>query len=113
MFWKKKNKKSTKIMSCKEAAMSVKAAANLVFQDFSKIISPIELVMLNALISYMDTFILKCFKDGRLKHTTWILARLIEVRVILSSSTSSEILTIVDMISSLEHLIYAEKVRNG
>lgn len=100
-------------MSSKEAAMGLKSAANLIFQDFSRVVSPIELVMLNALISYMDTFILKCFKNGKLKNTTWILARLVEVRVILSSSTSEEILAIVKMISALENLIYAEKVKNG
>ena len=113
MFWKKKKEKVNNSMSSKEAAMTLKSAANALLQDFTKTINPVEIVLLNNLVTYMDTFILKCFKNGKLKHTTWILARLMEIRIILEPSRSSEIKSIVKIINGLEHLIMLEKVNNG
>ena len=85
MFWKKKPQKNKKIMSSKEAAMALKSAANTILQDYSKLINPIETVLLNSLVSYMDVFILKCFVNGKLRHTTWILARLMEIRIVFNA----------------------------
>ena len=100
-------------MNSREAAMALKSAANTLLQDFSKMVTPIEIVLLNALVQHMDTFVLKCFVKDKLKHTTWILARLLEIRVVLQASKSREILNIVNMIKALETLIYSEKVKNG
>jgi len=111
-FWKKK-KTDKKIMNSKEAAMALKSAANTLLQDFSKMINPIEIVLLNSLVSHMDVFVLKCFVKGKLKHTTWILARLMEIRIVLDASRSKEVKAIVEMIKALETLIYSEKVKNG
>ena len=113
MFWKKKPQKNKKIMSSKEAAMALKSAANTILQDYSKMINPIEIVLLNSLVSYMDVFVLKCFVKGKLKHTTWILARLLEIRIVLDVSRNKEVKAIVEMIKALETLIYSEKVKNG
>ena len=110
-FWKKKQKNNT--MNSKEAAMALKAAANILLQDFTKTINPIEVVLLNSLVGHMDVFILKCFVKGKLKHTNWILARLIEIRIVLQASKSREIRAIVEMIKALETLIMSEKVKNG
>lgn len=113
LFWKKKQKNKKNILSSKEAAMALKSAANTILQDFTKTINPIEIVLLNSLVSHMDTFILKCFVNDKLKHTTWILARLLEIRIVLQASKNDEILSIVKMIKALETLIYSEKVKNG
>lgn len=113
LFWKKKPQKNKKIMTSKEAAMALKSAANTILQDYSKMINPIEIVLLNSLVSHMDVFILKCFVNGKLKHTTWILARLLEIRIVLDASRNKEVKAIVDMIKALETLIYSEKVKNG
>lgn len=112
LFWKKKQEKNKKVMSSKEAAMSLKSAANILLQDFTKMINPIEIVLLNQLVSHMDVFILKCFVRNKLKHTTWILARLLEIRIVLQASKNKEVLSIVNMIKALETLIYSEKVNN-
>lgn len=93
--------------------MALKSAANSLLQDFTKTINPVEVVLLNNLVTYMDTFILRCFKNGKLKHTTWILARLMEVRIILEPSRSREVKAIVKIIKGLEELIMLEKVNNG
>ena len=111
-FWKKK-RKINKVMNSKEAAMALKSAANTLLQDFSKMINPIEIVLLNSLVSHMDVFILKCFVNNKLKHTTWILARLMEIRIVLEASRSKEVKAVVEMIKALETLIYSEKVNNG
>ena len=100
-------------MSSKEAAMALKSAANTILQDYSKLINPIETVLLNSLVSYMDVFILKCFVNGKLRHTTWILARLMEIRIVFNASRNKEVKAIVSMIKALETLIYSEKVKNG
>lgn len=96
-------------MNSKEAAMAVKSAANALLQNFSITITPVEIVVLNSLISYMDTFILKCFKNGKLKHTNWIIARLTEVHVLLQVSKSKEIKTLLRIVDGLEKLILLEK----
>lgn len=111
LFGKKKKNKFDS-MTSKEAAMALKSAANCVLQNFSIAITPVEIVILNSIVSYMDTFILKCFKGGKLKHTIWILARLMEVKIILQPSHTKEIKSIVNIISGLESLIISEKVKN-
>lgn len=93
--------------------MMVKSAANSLLQDFSKVINPIEIVILNSLVSFMDTFILKCFKENKLVNTLWITARLTEVKIILDASSNPEIRRIVRMVECLEELINSEKVANG
>ena len=112
LFWKKKPKKNN-IMNSREAAMAIKSAANMLLQDFTVGLTPIEAVLINSLVSHMDVFILKCFVKGKLKHTTWILARLMEIRTILQATRSKPVRALVSMISSLETLIMAEKVNNG
>lgn len=91
----------------------VKSAANSLLQDFNKTINPIEIVVLNSLVSFMDTFILKCFKDDKLVNTLWITARLVEVKIVLGVSSNSEVKRIVRMVECLEELINSEKVKNG
>ena len=91
----------------------IKSVANSLLQDFSKTINPIEIVVLNSLVSFMDTFILKCFKDDKLVNTLWITARLTEVKIILGVSSNSEVKRIVRMVECLEELINSEKVKNG
>lgn len=93
--------------------MMIKSVANSLLQDFSKTINPIEIVVLNSLVSFMDTFILKCFKDDKLVNTLWITARLTEVKIILGVSSNSEVKRIVRMVECLEELINSEKVKNG
>lgn len=97
------------IMNSKEAAMAVKSAANALLQNFSITITPVEIVVLNILISYMDIFILKCFKNGKLKHINWITARLTEVHILLQVSKSKEIKTLLRIVDGLEKLILLEK----
>ena len=113
MFWNKKKKPFKKSLSSKEGAMMVKSAANSLLQDFNKTINPIEIVVLNSLVSFMDTFILKCFKDDKLVNTLWITARLVEVKIVLGVSSNSEVKRIVRMVECLEELINSEKVKNG
>ena len=109
VFWKSKKKDNNPLMNSRDAAMALKSGANALVQDFSKLLTPVEVIMLNALVTYMDTFVLKCFVDNKLKHTTWITARLMEVKVILDASSSKEVKKIVTMITALEKLISAEK----
>lgn len=113
LFWNKKQKKNKDMINSKEAAMMLKSAANMLLQDFTKTINPVEIVLINALVTYMDTFVLKCFVKGKLKHTTWILARLLEIRTVLQATRSREVKALVNMVSALETLIMTEKVNNG
>lgn len=109
MAWWKKNKKPKKILSCKEAAMMLKSAANTILQDFTVQINPVEIVIINNLISYMDVLVMKCYVNGILKHTNWISARLLESRIVLQVSNEPHVKTLVNMIKNLEELIESEK----
>lgn len=111
MFWGKK-KIAKKILTSKETVMLLKSTANSVLQDFYNNISILEIVTLNSLISFLDKFLLNAYVDGKLKHSTWILARLIEVKVMLSTSSNPNIKNIVELITKLEELIYIEKAVN-
>lgn len=85
--------------------MALKGAANSFLQDFSKSATPTELLTLNALISYIDKFILNGMDGDKVVHKIWISARLLEVYVILKVSNTQEIKLIVKLIKSLQDLI--------
>ena len=85
--------------------MALKGAANSFLQDFSKSATPTELLTLNALISYIDKFILNGMDGDKVVHKIWISARLLEVYVILKVSNTQEIKLIVKLIKSLQNLI--------
>ena len=85
--------------------MALKGAANSFLQDFSKSATPTELLTLNALISYIDKFILNGMDGDKVVHKIWISARLLEVYVILKVSNTQEIKLIVKLIKSLQTLI--------
>lgn len=103
MFRKKVQKK--KNLTVREACMALKGAANSFLQDFSKSATPTELLTLNALISYIDKFILNGMDGDKVVHKIWISARLLEVYVILKVSNTQEIKLIVKLIKSLQDLI--------
>ena len=110
MFWKK----NPKPVGYKEVAMDLKQAANTVLMDFSIVgISGPELITLYSLISYIDTFVLKCLKDDKLTNKYWILARLLEARVVLKASTSPDIQRIVTKLDALESMILQGKKEDG
>lgn len=93
--------------------MRLKTSANELLQDLTlNDFTPVELVVLNALVDYMDTFILKCFKNGKLKHTQWITARLMETKLILQVSRSTYIKRIVKRIEEVEDAITREILQN-
>ena len=85
--------------------MALKGAANSFLQYFSKSATPTELLTLNALISYIDKFILNGMDGDKVVHKIWISARLLEVYVILKVSNTQEIKLIVKLIKSLQNLI--------
>lgn len=85
--------------------MALKGAANSFLQDFSKSATPTELLTLNALISYIDKFILNGMDGDKVVHKIWISARLLEAYVILKVSNTQEIKLIVKLIKSLQDLI--------
>lgn len=108
LFWGKNKHKNS---SSKECAMKLKVAANELLQDLTfSDVTPTELITLNALVDYVDTFVLKCFKDNKLKHTQWIRARLMESRLILQISRSAYIKRIVKLIRLTEDAITRESL---
>ena len=105
--------KNRRAIGYKELSQEIKGLANELLQNFAFPATQLELTLLSALVSYMDTFILKCLdKDGNLKHTLWITARLMEHRILLGTSPRVEIQRIVTKIESLERLIHGGK-KNG
>ena len=109
VFWKK-HKKELPYNKSKRLATSLKGTANRILQDFNIPLMPAEIVMMHSLVAYMDDFLLKCFKGDKLVHTTWILARLIEARIILQVRNTVELNDVVNQIQALETAILKEKI---
>ena len=104
----KKIKRKTP-QSLRARATEIKALANALVQDFTYLVSTTELVVLYSLISYMDTFLLKCLdSNDKLINYKWIMMRLIEVEMILSTSKSSDIKDIVKKIKLLTTALETE-----
>lgn len=90
----------------KELAVEIKSDAAGILADFSITdLSMIDIKVLYALVSYMDTFILKCLKDNKLTNKLWIKARLMEALYILIPSKSKAVQGLLIKIAALEQLI--------
>lgn len=105
MFWMKKEKTP---LGYRELAMDLKREANDIVADYFCAVTLEELTTLYALVSYMDTFILKCLsKDNKLINRLWILARLVEARTILKSTKNKNVVRVIAKLEALEGLILA------
>lgn len=98
----------------KELAVEIKSDAAGILADFTiKDLSIIDVKVLYALVSYMDTFILKCLKDNELTNKLWIKARLMEALYILIPSKSKAVQGLLIKIAALEQLITNGEIYNG
>jgi hypothetical protein len=94
--------------------MEIKALANALVQDFSLKLEQGEIVMLLALVSFMDTFILKCLDlEGKLTNTIWIKSRLLEIHLVLAQSKTPAIKPVVEQVVNLEEMIYVGEMLSG
>jgi hypothetical protein len=94
--------------------MELKGLANELVQDFGFPLEQGEIVMLLAIVSFMDTFILKCLDaEGKLTNTIWIKSRLLEVLVVLNKNTRPEIKVILEKIKELQQAIIAGELISG
>lgn len=107
MFWSKNKKK---LISYKELASHIKGEVASLINDAMHVpLTPVELILLNRLSKYLDTFLTRCLKDNRLLHKHWITARLLETSLILRTSTSSSVQKLVRNIDNLQYMIMAGK----
>ena len=101
-------------MGSKDLASILKGTANYLVQpNVDSGLTDTEFKVLNHLISYLDTFLLKCFVNGKLKHYTWITTRLLEASIILRVSNNERIQSLVKMIEILLDVIGIERVENN
>lgn len=92
--------------SPKEVALEIKSLSNAIVQDFNYASNVTELTILYALISYMDTFLLKCLDDNeKITNRRWITMRLFEADLILKVSKSPEVQDIVKKIELLSNML--------
>lgn len=112
-LWNRK-KKDNEPKGSKDIASMLKGSACYLTQPRnSESLTDVELKVLNHLISYLDTFLLKCFENGKLKHYTWITTRLLEASIILRVSNDDRIKALVRMIEILLEIIVVERSENG
>ncbi len=103
MFWKKKQPK--KQVDAKALALQIKGDANAIVQDFTYSVDVEELTTLIAVISYVDTFILRCLEGSKIKHKIWIGIVLLKAIKTLARSRKPQIRSIVVKLAELEYLI--------
>ena len=102
----------------REIAVEIKSEAAGILADFTiRDVSLIDIKVLYALVSYMDTFLTRCLKDNELVHKYWIKARLMEAMYVLIPSKSQHIKRLLIKIAALEQLVslgdnYDEKEDN-
>lgn len=113
-LWNRKNDNNNEPATSKDIASILKGTvAHLIQPKFAGGLTEVELKVLNHLISYLDTFFLKCFVNGKLKHYTWITTRLLEASIILGVSNDSRMKSLVKMINALMECIVLERAEDS